>query len=168
MADPTPTPDHLVDALQRAVDAHIATITENQDVKVTRLNALHWLDRAAAVNMVVTVGVGAPVVADPHEEHNLGGGNKVIANGDVRPQGLRGGVNLPALPPNYNKCIQLIARRATLCAHLYKYKYSGQDGLNWRNFKIAFENWATLPGLYLCRPEFQKGVIFDRISLRKV
>ena len=47
MADPTPVPDHLVEALQREVDAHIATITEYQDVKVTRLNTLHWLDRAA-------------------------------------------------------------------------------------------------------------------------
>ena len=47
MADPTPVPDHLVEALQRAVDTHIADITENQEAEVTRLNALHWLDRAA-------------------------------------------------------------------------------------------------------------------------
>ena len=43
-------------------------------------------------------------------------------------------------------------------------KYSGQDGLTWWNFCFSFENWANLPGLHLCRAEFQKDQLWKGVE----
>ena len=181
MPHPTETPEHLRQALEDAVQAAAGNEADPQ-AAIERLNDLHWVDRASQVGLDVRVAFGRPAEeqrleapvevhgAPRNEERRVRFDNQIRQDPGQGPGllagGLAGGGGPPApdnlaapADPNYDR-IQNTVMRCLAAAP----KFSGQQGLNWRNFKLAFSNWAALAGLQLCSPEFQKGALFDRLQ----
>ena len=175
MPHPTETPEHIRQALEDAVQAAAGREADPQ-AAIAALNDLHWVDRAGQVGLNLMVALGRPgdeqrleapeeEELPPRNEDRAVNGNQV-GQGPGQGPGLLAGGGAPApanlaapADINYDR-IQNTVMRCLSAAP----KFSGQTGLNWRNFKLAFSNWAALAGLQLCSPEFQKGALFDRLQ----